>query len=124
MSCDQTQSQEHGNEVAGVPARNDKLQAPFKIHVNTNRWRFQGVFIFNLVKHEPLVYNKVYEYPVWGQGIGWAMAVASMICIPTGMAVQLLRTEGTFVEVQNIRVGSHLQDMHKDNHKYRKSKSK
>uniref|UniRef100_A0A7N8Y077 Transporter n=1 Tax=Mastacembelus armatus TaxID=205130 RepID=A0A7N8Y077_9TELE len=41
-----------------------------------------GCFIFSLVKYKPLTYNKVYEYPDWAIGIGWTLALASMICIP------------------------------------------
>ncbi|KAA8593589.1 hypothetical protein FQN60_009705 [Etheostoma spectabile] len=41
-----------------------------------------GCFIFSLVKYKPLTYNKVYEYPDWAIGIGWTLALSSMICIP------------------------------------------
>uniref|UniRef100_A0A8C8DW97 Transporter n=1 Tax=Oryzias sinensis TaxID=183150 RepID=A0A8C8DW97_9TELE len=41
-----------------------------------------GCFFFSLVKYKPLTYNKVYQYPDWAVGIGWTLALASMICIP------------------------------------------
>uniref|UniRef100_A0A4W5N212 Transporter n=1 Tax=Hucho hucho TaxID=62062 RepID=A0A4W5N212_9TELE len=44
-----------------------------------------GCFIFSLVKYKPLTYNKVYEYPDWSIGLGWSLALASMICIPMVM---------------------------------------
>lgn len=40
-----------------------------------------------------------YEYPWWGQAIGWFLALSSMVCIP-GYAIYLyLVTPGTFSEV-------------------------
>ncbi|CAB1315593.1 unnamed protein product, partial [Coregonus sp. 'balchen'] len=42
----------------------------------------RGCFVFSLVKYKPLTYNKVYEYPDWSIGVGWTLALASMICIP------------------------------------------
>ena len=42
----------------------------------------QGIFIFNVVYHEPLVYNNTYVYPWWGEAVGWAFALSSMLCVP------------------------------------------
>ncbi|KAF3860604.1 hypothetical protein F7725_000859 [Dissostichus mawsoni] len=33
-----------------------------------------------LCMYKPLTYNKVYEYPDWAIGIGWVLALSSMIC--------------------------------------------
>uniref|UniRef100_A0A8C6L779 Transporter n=1 Tax=Nothobranchius furzeri TaxID=105023 RepID=A0A8C6L779_NOTFU len=30
----------------------------------------------------PLTYNTVYTYPIWGEALGWALALSSMLCIP------------------------------------------
>ncbi|MGH0175642.1 UNVERIFIED_CONTAM: hypothetical protein FKN15_070851 [Acipenser sinensis] len=57
-----------------------------------------SIFLFYLIKYKPLKYNNVYVYPDWGNGIGWMMALSSMICIPVGLLIQILRTEGTFSE--------------------------
>ncbi|KFP29542.1 Sodium- and chloride-dependent GABA transporter 3, partial [Colius striatus] len=57
-----------------------------------------GIFIFFLVKYKPLKYNNVYIYPDWGYGIGWMMALSSMICIPLWICIKLWKTEGTFME--------------------------
>lgn len=54
----------------------------------------QGCFIFSLVKYVPLTYNKVYRYPDWAIGLGWGLALSSMICIPLVIAILLCRTEG------------------------------
>ncbi|EMP39732.1 Sodium- and chloride-dependent GABA transporter 3 [Chelonia mydas] len=57
-----------------------------------------GIFIFFLVKYKPLKYNNVYTYPDWGYGIGWMMALSSMICIPLWICIKLWKTEGTILE--------------------------
>uniref|UniRef100_A0A0N5AMZ9 Transporter n=1 Tax=Syphacia muris TaxID=451379 RepID=A0A0N5AMZ9_9BILA len=58
-----------------------------------------GVFIFGLVKYEPLrlsAYN--YDYPLWGHILGWFLSLSSMLCIP-GYAIYLwFTTKGTFFE--------------------------
>uniref|UniRef100_A0A8C9DV44 Solute carrier family 6 member 11 n=1 Tax=Prolemur simus TaxID=1328070 RepID=A0A8C9DV44_PROSS len=59
-----------------------------------------GIFIFFLVKYKPLKYNNVYTYPTWGYGIGWLMALSSMLCIPLWIFLQLWKTEGTLPEVR------------------------
>uniref|UniRef100_A0A673ZDL6 Transporter n=1 Tax=Salmo trutta TaxID=8032 RepID=A0A673ZDL6_SALTR len=53
-----------------------------------------GCFIFSLVKYKPLTYNKVYEYPDWSIGLGWSLALASMICIPMVMVIKILQSDG------------------------------
>uniref|UniRef100_A0A674B8H4 Transporter n=1 Tax=Salmo trutta TaxID=8032 RepID=A0A674B8H4_SALTR len=58
-----------------------------------------GCFIFSLVKYTPLTYNKVYEYPDWSIGLGWSLALASMICIPMVMVIKLLQSDGPFIEL-------------------------
>uniref|UniRef100_A0AAV2M467 Sodium-and chloride-dependent GABA transporter 3 n=1 Tax=Knipowitschia caucasica TaxID=637954 RepID=A0AAV2M467_KNICA len=57
-----------------------------------------GIFLFFLIKYKPLKYNNVYTYPDWGYGIGWFMAMSSMVCIPIGMAWKIWKTPGTFSE--------------------------
>ncbi|CAM9910213.1 unnamed protein product [Lampetra fluviatilis] len=55
-------------------------------------------FVFSLVKYTPLTYNKTYLYPDWAQGLGWAMALSSMLCIPGFFIVQVLLSEGPLVK--------------------------
>ncbi|KAI4553631.1 hypothetical protein MJT46_015811 [Ovis ammon polii x Ovis aries] len=57
-----------------------------------------GIFIFFLVKYKPLKYNNVYTYPAWGYGIGWLMALSSMLCIPVWVCIKVWKTEGTLPE--------------------------
>uniref|UniRef100_A0A4W5QEB7 Transporter n=1 Tax=Hucho hucho TaxID=62062 RepID=A0A4W5QEB7_9TELE len=73
-------------------------------------WTFitPGCFIFSLVKYKPLTYNKVYEYPDWSIGLGWSLALASMICIPMVMVIKILQSDGPLIEVQYSVKGSEL----------------
>lgn len=59
----------------------------------------QGCFVFSLVKYVPLTYNKVYMYPTWAIGLGWCLALSSMVCVPLVMVVRLGQTEGPFLVV-------------------------
>lgn len=60
---------------------------------------YQGTFAFALIKYSPLKYNNDYVYPWWGNGIGWILALSSMLCIPLWVAVKLYFTPGTMREV-------------------------
>uniref|UniRef100_A0A672HXP8 Transporter n=1 Tax=Salarias fasciatus TaxID=181472 RepID=A0A672HXP8_SALFA len=62
-----------------------------------------GCFIFSLVKYKPLTYNKVYQYPDWAIGIGWTLALASMICIPMVVVIKIIRSDGPLIEVSANR---------------------
>lgn len=59
----------------------------------------QGVFLFHVVNYKPLTYNSVYTYPVWGEALGWALALSSMLCIPLTVLYKLLRCKGSLWEV-------------------------
>uniref|UniRef100_A0A8D0U1N0 Transporter n=1 Tax=Sus scrofa TaxID=9823 RepID=A0A8D0U1N0_PIG len=56
-----------------------------------------GCFIFSLVKYVPLTYNKVYVYPDWAIGLGWSLALSSILCVPLVMVIRLCQTEGPFL---------------------------
>ncbi|XP_072307836.1 sodium- and chloride-dependent taurine transporter-like [Eucyclogobius newberryi] len=57
-----------------------------------------GCFIFSLVKYKPLTYNKVYKYPDWAVGLGWTLALSSMICIPMVVVIKIIRSDGPLIE--------------------------
>uniref|UniRef100_A0A8C2B637 Transporter n=1 Tax=Cyprinus carpio TaxID=7962 RepID=A0A8C2B637_CYPCA len=59
-----------------------------------------GCFVFSLVKYKPLTYNKFYEYPDWSIGLGWALALASMICIPMMVVIKIIQSDGSLIEVR------------------------
>ncbi|CAH3152263.1 unnamed protein product [Porites lobata] len=56
-----------------------------------------AVFIFSLVTYSPLKYDD-YDYPDWGQAIGWIMALSSIACIPFVMLYKFVTTPGSFKE--------------------------
>uniref|UniRef100_A0A671RNM9 Transporter n=1 Tax=Sinocyclocheilus anshuiensis TaxID=1608454 RepID=A0A671RNM9_9TELE len=58
-----------------------------------------GCFVFSLVKYMPLRYNKVYEYPDWSIGVGWTLALTSMICIPVVVVIKIIQSDGPLIEV-------------------------
>ncbi|XP_029011715.1 sodium- and chloride-dependent creatine transporter 1 isoform X2 [Betta splendens] len=57
-----------------------------------------GVFLFHVVNYKPLTYNTVYTYPLWGEALGWALALSSMLCIPVTVLYKLLRCKGSLRE--------------------------
>uniref|UniRef100_A0A669ERR4 Transporter n=1 Tax=Oreochromis niloticus TaxID=8128 RepID=A0A669ERR4_ORENI len=57
-----------------------------------------GVFLFHVVNYKPLTYNTVYTYPIWGEALGWALALSSMLCIPVTVLYKLLRCKGSLRE--------------------------
>ena len=60
------------------------------------------MFIFTLVTYEPLVYNKTYKYPAWGEAIGWILALSSIVCIPVVGIINMMRASGDFIDVSTI----------------------
>ncbi|XP_059505688.1 sodium- and chloride-dependent taurine transporter-like isoform X1 [Stegostoma tigrinum] len=55
-------------------------------------------FIFSLAKYTPLTYNKVYKFPDWAEGLGWLLALSSMICIPLVVVVKIIQSDGPIIE--------------------------
>ena len=59
----------------------------------------QFILIFTVIQYKPITYND-YVYPGWSLGIGFCMAMSSVICIPIYALYRISRSPGaTFREV-------------------------
>ncbi|XP_033120075.1 sodium- and chloride-dependent creatine transporter 1-like [Anneissia japonica] len=57
-----------------------------------------GIFVFSLVDYQHAKYGEDYYYPVWGEILGWFMALASMHWIITYAVYLFLTTRGSLSE--------------------------
>ncbi|KAA0716896.1 Sodium- and chloride-dependent GABA transporter ine [Triplophysa tibetana] len=55
------------------------------------------ILVFSVIQFKPARYES-YEYPAWAQGVGWLIALASMIWIPLGALHTLWVLPGSFTE--------------------------
>uniref|UniRef100_H2YBR8 Uncharacterized protein n=1 Tax=Ciona savignyi TaxID=51511 RepID=H2YBR8_CIOSA len=55
------------------------------------------ILIFSIIKYKPAHYG-TYTYPGWADGIGWLVALSSMLCIPIGAFITIFKLNGSFLE--------------------------
>uniref|UniRef100_A0A224Z918 Transporter n=1 Tax=Rhipicephalus zambeziensis TaxID=60191 RepID=A0A224Z918_9ACAR len=57
-----------------------------------------GMLVFYIAVPEPVTYSDHYVYPWWGEMVGWGMALASIMWIPTYAFYYLWNSSGTLLE--------------------------
>ena len=63
----------------------------------------QIITVYNLVAMGRPYYGD-YMYPNWAVGLGWCIAVSSLLPIPICFLFELLKHEGTLTEVRQKRM--------------------
>ena len=59
--------------------------------VQSSYFLVQFVFVFSLVQYERPKYLN-YTFPLWGELLGWALALSSMLAIPAYMIWLIVRS--------------------------------
>ncbi|XP_078594952.1 sodium- and chloride-dependent creatine transporter 1-like isoform X1 [Branchiostoma floridae x Branchiostoma japonicum] len=60
-----------------------------------------GIFLFMCVTWSPMEFKHftgTYYFPTWAEGIGWAMVVIVILCVPVTAVVKICQAKGTFRE--------------------------
>ena len=57
------------------------------------------MFCFYFIKYEPIRYGNDYEYPQWGEALGFLISLSSMIWVPGYAIYFMLTTPGTWRQV-------------------------
>ncbi|XP_020497986.1 solute carrier family 6 member 11a isoform X1 [Labrus bergylta] len=75
-----------------------------------------GTLVFLLLRYTPLRFNKTYVYPWWAYGIGWFLAMSSVVMIPLTMVFKLAKEKGTLLQriKQSLKAADDLPVMAKE----------
>jgi len=57
-----------------------------------------GIFFASLWSYSPLKYDSNEPYPLWGEVLGWCLALSSMLCVPIVAAIQIFKEKGSLRE--------------------------
>ncbi|KAG8194818.1 hypothetical protein JTE90_017257 [Oedothorax gibbosus] len=57
-----------------------------------------SIFLFSLLDYKPVVYGGDYQYPWWGEMLGWLIGLSSMLWIPLYAIYYVCTAEGTLKE--------------------------
>merc|ERR1719383_1199124 len=57
------------------------------------------IFVFYFIKYTPITYGNDYEYPPWGEALGFLISFSSMIWVPGYAVYYVLFTPGSWSEV-------------------------
>ena len=68
----------------------------------------QAILIFNFVRYEPARYNDNYSYPVWADGLGWCLTLASVIPIFVVAFYKMYKAGGSTLSEVRVTVGQHI----------------
>ena len=61
-----------------------------------------AIFLASVVHYNPIKYDNEEPYPMWGELLGWCLALSSMLCVPIVAIIQIMREKGTLSERINI----------------------
>ncbi|KAL7853845.1 hypothetical protein AOLI_G00206890 [Acnodon oligacanthus] len=67
-----------------------------------------GFFIFYMVRHQPLRYNRVYVYPDWAYVLGWLCSTSSLVLILAWGLLKLYTHSGTLKQAPPTNVSLHV----------------
>ncbi|KAG1653923.1 Sodium- and chloride-dependent GABA transporter ine [Nymphon striatum] len=53
-----------------------------------------AIAIYSFIDYKPLKYDNVVSYPDWAQGLGWMVAMLSVICVPLFAVIAIYKAPG------------------------------
>ena len=69
--------------------------------INKDALPLQASFIHYTVQNEPLTSNQGHQFPGWAYGLGWVLALSSVLMIPLWAILNIRHTKGSLLEVSD-----------------------